>query len=158
MGLSMENFYDFTSSRRGFLKATGIVAATSSLALPQAVHAAETDETIRVGLIGCGARGTGAAINCMNADKNVKIVALGNERNKYLAAVGWTLVLVAVSVFVPHGALLQLLGLLLVYLIYYQTGVLRAIGAFILTFVIEIGLFICFFLFLRGLAVILRHA
>ena len=33
---------------------------------------------IRVGLIGCGGRGTGAAVNAMKADPNVHIVALAD--------------------------------------------------------------------------------
>ncbi len=54
------------SSRRDFLKTTGVVTATSALAgvsIP-AVHAAE-DGTIRVALVGCGGRGTGAAGNAL---------------------------------------------------------------------------------------------
>ena len=78
MALSMEYFKDVATTRRGFLKTTGALAATSSLALPQGVHAAENDETIRVGLVGCGGRGCGAAINCMRADKNVRLVALAD--------------------------------------------------------------------------------
>ena len=42
-----------------------------------AVHAAG-DSIIRVGLVGCGGRGSGAAINAMNADPNVRIVALSD--------------------------------------------------------------------------------
>ncbi len=38
-------------------------------------HAAG-DDTIKVGLIGCGGRGTGAAKNAMNADPNVKLTAI----------------------------------------------------------------------------------
>jgi myo-inositol 2-dehydrogenase / D-chiro-inositol 1-dehydrogenase len=45
-------------------------------ALPGA-HAAGTDE-IRVGLIGCGGRGTGAAMNCLNAAEGVKLVAMAD--------------------------------------------------------------------------------
>ena len=40
-------------------------------------HAAG-DETIRIGLIGCGGRGTGAAGNALNADSNLKLVAMGD--------------------------------------------------------------------------------
>jgi predicted dehydrogenase len=41
------------------------------------VHAAGSD-TLRVGLIGCGGRGTGAAQNCATAAENIRIVALGD--------------------------------------------------------------------------------
>tara|TARA_R110002049_G_scaffold309268_1_gene519624 strand:+ start:167769 stop:169157 length:1389 start_codon:yes stop_codon:yes gene_type:complete len=63
-------------SRRKFLQsatvATGVVAAGMPM-----VHAA-SDSPIRVGLIGCGGRGTGAAVNAMKADPNVQIVALAD--------------------------------------------------------------------------------
>jgi myo-inositol 2-dehydrogenase/D-chiro-inositol 1-dehydrogenase len=58
-------------TRRGFLATT---AAASALAAP-AVHAAG-DEVIRIGLLGCGGRGKGAAGDALKADKNVKLVAL----------------------------------------------------------------------------------
>ena len=57
-----------TTSRREFLKQTGSLAAASALAgvaLPH-VHAAE-DNTIRLALIGCGGRGSGAVANAMSA-------------------------------------------------------------------------------------------
>ena len=56
------------TSRRDFIKATARVAAVSALAgvaLPH-VHAA-ADETIRLALIGCGGRGSGAVANAMSA-------------------------------------------------------------------------------------------
>jgi predicted dehydrogenase len=55
-----------STSRRSFLKATGTVAAASALAgikIP-AVHAAGSDG-MRVALVGCGGRGTGAADNAL---------------------------------------------------------------------------------------------
>jgi len=55
-------------SRREFLRAGGAAAATSALAamaIPP-VYAAE-DNTIRLALIGCGGRGSGAVANAMNA-------------------------------------------------------------------------------------------
>ncbi len=63
-----------TPNRRDFLR-TAAVAGT--LALTPHVHAAGGD-LIRVGLIGCGGRGTGAAAQALKADKNVKLVALGD--------------------------------------------------------------------------------
>ena len=56
------------TSRRKFLKDTGRFAAASALAgvaLPH-VHAGE-DNTIRLALIGCGGRGSGAVANAMSA-------------------------------------------------------------------------------------------
>ena len=60
-----------TTSRRTFL--AGSAAAVSLL--PAAAFAAGND-TIRVGLVGCGGRGTGAASQALQADQNVKLVAM----------------------------------------------------------------------------------
>jgi len=67
-------------SRREFLQDTGRIAATSALAGAAAahVHAAE-DNTIRVALIGCGSRGTGAAADALSVKNGpIKLVALGD--------------------------------------------------------------------------------
>src|SRR3954471_19170155 len=63
-------------SRRVFLQASAGAAASPLLSVP-AVHAAGSD-LLRVGLIGCGGRGTGAASQALRADKAVKLVALGD--------------------------------------------------------------------------------
>ena len=62
-----------TSNRRNFLKHSAATAAV----IPVVAHAAK-NETIRVGLIGCGGRGTGAASQALQADPNVKLVAMGD--------------------------------------------------------------------------------
>jgi predicted dehydrogenase len=61
------------TDRRHFLKTAAVLGA----GLATGVHAAGPDE-VRVGLIGCGGRGTGAAANCLDAGPGVKIVALGD--------------------------------------------------------------------------------
>ena len=61
-------------NRRTFLGAT---AAAAALEIPF-VHAAAPRETLKVGLIGCGGRGTGAAQQALNADSNVQLVAMGD--------------------------------------------------------------------------------
>jgi predicted dehydrogenase len=69
------------SSRREFLKKStaSIVAGSvaANLGLASAVHAAGSD-TLRIGLIGCGGRGTGAASQALNADKNTRLVAMAD--------------------------------------------------------------------------------
>jgi predicted dehydrogenase len=69
------------ATRRDFLKtSTGVVlgsALAAPLVIPANVHAAGSD-TLRVGLIGCGGRGTGAASQALRADKNVKLTAMGD--------------------------------------------------------------------------------
>jgi predicted dehydrogenase len=65
-------------SRRQFLQASAVTtAATLAAAAAQPVHAAG-DDLLRVGLIGCGSRGRGAVEQAMRADRNVKLVALGD--------------------------------------------------------------------------------
>ncbi|MEO6809794.1 MAG: Gfo/Idh/MocA family oxidoreductase [Isosphaeraceae bacterium] len=69
-----------STSRRDFLKTTGQVAAASALAgvaIPS-VHAGE-DNTIRIALVGCGGRGTGAAVNALSTTSGpIKIVAMAD--------------------------------------------------------------------------------
>ncbi len=68
------------SSRREFLKTTSqlAVATAVSAAIVPHVHAAE-DNTIRIALIGCGGRGTGAAFNAMSVKRvPIKLVAMAD--------------------------------------------------------------------------------
>jgi len=70
-----------SSSRRQFLKQSGAVATVGALAgtvVPR-VHAAE-DNTIRIALVGCGGRGTGAAANALatNNQGPVKLHAMAD--------------------------------------------------------------------------------
>jgi predicted dehydrogenase len=64
------------TTRRDFLAASA-AGATALVGFMPAVHAAGGD-TLRVGLIGCGGRGTGAATQALRADPNVKLVAMGD--------------------------------------------------------------------------------
>ncbi|MHB1035646.1 MAG: Gfo/Idh/MocA family protein [Pirellulales bacterium] len=69
-----------SSSRRDFLKQSTVLAGglvAGSLAIGRSAHAAGSD-TLKVGLIGCGGRGTGAAKNALDADKNTKLTAMGD--------------------------------------------------------------------------------
>ncbi len=61
-------------NRRNFLKA----GAVASLVTTGNYAFAAGADKIRVGLIGCGGRGTGAAGNCATADKGIEIVAMGD--------------------------------------------------------------------------------
>jgi predicted dehydrogenase len=67
-----------STDRRQFLQtsAAATAAVTVAVGLP-AVHAS-SDDTIRVGLVGCGDRGTGAAEQCVRGGPNVKLVAMGD--------------------------------------------------------------------------------
>lgn len=67
------------NSRRDFLK-TSAVAVSATVAanlINNAAYAAGSDE-IRIGLVGCGGRGTGAVDNAFNAAAGVKLVAMGD--------------------------------------------------------------------------------
>ncbi|MHC4123149.1 MAG: Gfo/Idh/MocA family oxidoreductase [Planctomycetota bacterium] len=64
-------------SRRNFIKASATVSAAALLSGTNQIFAAGSDK-IRVGLIGCGHRGTGAAENCVKSADNVEIVAMGD--------------------------------------------------------------------------------
>jgi myo-inositol 2-dehydrogenase / D-chiro-inositol 1-dehydrogenase len=74
------------SSRRDFLKtSTGVaVGATllGTMAVPRTVHAGAS-ETMRIGLIGCGGRGTGAAENALNASPDNVLVAVADTFEDY---------------------------------------------------------------------------
>lgn len=68
------------TTRREFLKTTGRFAAASALAgvIVPTVHAAENN-TIQIALIGCGGRGTGAAINALSVKQTpLKLVAMAD--------------------------------------------------------------------------------
>jgi predicted dehydrogenase len=60
-----------STTRRRFL------AASTALAAAPHLHAGG-DDLLKVGLIGCGGRGTRAAMEALRADKNVKLVAMAD--------------------------------------------------------------------------------
>ena len=79
-------------SRRHFLKTSSLIAAgalSSNLVLAKGKAVKSKDggpvesftpngDTLKVGLIGCGGRGSGAAANALNADKNVVLTAMAD--------------------------------------------------------------------------------
>ena len=72
------------ASRRDFLKTS--TAATIGLGMMSNAHAAGSD-TIKVGLIGCGGRGSGAAENICEAagtSYNIKLHAMGDVFEDHL--------------------------------------------------------------------------
>ena len=67
-------------SRRGFLQQTGKIATSSALAtgLFSRAYAAENN-TIKVALVGCGGRGTGAAVNALSVKNGpIKLVSMAD--------------------------------------------------------------------------------
>jgi predicted dehydrogenase len=68
-------------SRREFLKTSGIAVvggALASLSIARQAHAAANDDTIKIVLIGCGGRGTGAASQALATAGSVKLVAMAD--------------------------------------------------------------------------------
>ena len=68
------------SSRREFLKASAVTgsALAVDLSLMANVHAQQNNNIIRVGLIGCGGRGSGAIEQCLRADSDARLVAVAD--------------------------------------------------------------------------------
>ena len=65
-------------SRRAFLKSSAVIAGAAPFIARRSFAQVSPGETLRVGLIGCGGRGTGAAAQALAGDLNVKLVALGD--------------------------------------------------------------------------------
>lgn len=65
-----------SASRRTFLQTSAAAAVAGGVLLNASpVHAAGTD-VLKVGLVGCGGRGSKAAVESLRADKNTKLTAL----------------------------------------------------------------------------------
>jgi myo-inositol 2-dehydrogenase/D-chiro-inositol 1-dehydrogenase len=69
------------SNRRDFLTRSGAVGATAAVAgtlvVPRSVHAG-VDDTIKVALVGCGGRGSGAAAQALSTTGPVKLWAMAD--------------------------------------------------------------------------------
>jgi len=66
------------TSRREFMKRGGALAASATFgAIAARAYAAE-DNTIKIALVGCGGRGTGAAANALSNKGPVKLVAMAD--------------------------------------------------------------------------------
>lgn len=66
------------SNRRHFLKASTAAAAASGLVFPSILKAQGNTSLLKVGLIGCGGRGSGAAQQALSADQNVELHAVAD--------------------------------------------------------------------------------
>src|SRR5262249_21055331 len=68
-------------SRRQFLRNSTAALVTGAMAVNETIarsaYVAGSD-VLRVGLVGCGGRGTGAASEALAADKHVKLTAMGD--------------------------------------------------------------------------------
>lgn len=66
-----------TESRSTISTISAAAAVAAGLSVARGAHAAGSD-LIRIALIGCGGRGTGAAINALSTKANVKLVAMAD--------------------------------------------------------------------------------
>jgi myo-inositol 2-dehydrogenase / D-chiro-inositol 1-dehydrogenase len=66
-------------NRREFIKASAAAAIAAPFILTSSARGQDSPgETLRVGLVGCGGRGSGAAAQALAADKNIAITAMGD--------------------------------------------------------------------------------
>jgi len=64
-------------TRRQFIRASAAMGV-SALAAPAGMIYAAGSDKIRLGVVGCGGRGTYDTTNCLNAAENVELVAMGD--------------------------------------------------------------------------------
>ena len=75
------NFKHESINRRSFIKSSGVAVMGGATLLNLGFATplfGKNGETLKVGLIGCGGRGTGAASQALKADPNVELVAMGD--------------------------------------------------------------------------------
>ncbi|MFT6995430.1 MAG: myo-inositol 2-dehydrogenase/D-chiro-inositol 1-dehydrogenase, partial [Maribacter sp.] len=69
-----------TPSRRGFVKSSALL--TAGMLLPgmemSAMVNVFNDKKLKIAVVGCGGRGTGAANQALKADENVELVAMAD--------------------------------------------------------------------------------
>ena len=68
------------NSRRDFVKQSSLIAGGLMAAplLSKANYFSGADDTIKIALVGCGGRGTGAATQALFTKQNVKLVAMAD--------------------------------------------------------------------------------
>ncbi|MEM7167272.1 MAG: Gfo/Idh/MocA family oxidoreductase [Planctomycetota bacterium] len=77
-----------TCSRREFLHTGSAALAAAAIATYGGSAFAQSGDKdiIKIGLVGCGGRGTGAAVNAMSVDPNVRLVAMADTFGDRLAS------------------------------------------------------------------------
>src|SRR6266853_834388 len=73
-----EMAFGSSMTRRNFLKASTALASATGLGtldISRSAHAAGSD-TLKVGMIGCGGRNSGAAVQALTADPGARLVAM----------------------------------------------------------------------------------
>ncbi|MEQ8552100.1 MAG: Gfo/Idh/MocA family oxidoreductase [Cyclobacteriaceae bacterium] len=73
----MKNFQSNTN-RREFVKIATTTASIAAMGIPFDSWATNNKDVLKIGLVGCGGRGTGAANEALKSSKRVKLVAMGD--------------------------------------------------------------------------------
>ncbi len=64
-------------SRRDFIKSSASVSIATMLASSGKLFAQGSDK-IKIGIVGCGARGTGAICDCLSSSENIELIAMAD--------------------------------------------------------------------------------
>jgi len=75
MANSEESTKSLGTTRRDFLKSSTVAASAAALGISSSAYAGGSD-ILRVGMIGCGGRNTGAAAQALTADPGARLVAM----------------------------------------------------------------------------------
>jgi len=79
MASSQNKHKAWTGNRRRFITASAGALGAAAAAAPFASGAfVAGNGRLKIGLVGCGSRGTGAAVNALRADRNVQLTALAD--------------------------------------------------------------------------------
>jgi len=70
--------FNLQQKRRDFLKASAAIAGSTMLSQIPLMGHSSVDDTIKIALVGCGGRGTGAASQALSTKFNVKLVAMAD--------------------------------------------------------------------------------
>ena len=74
----MSNNESAKIERRDFIKKTGTAAGALAIGFPAIISGQTVTNVLKVGLVGCGGRGSGAAANALNADQNAELTAVAD--------------------------------------------------------------------------------
>lgn len=66
------------ASRRAFLRQSAVAVVAAGVASSVRAGYVDGSDTLRIGLVGCGGRGTGAAVQALRADPNTRLVAMAD--------------------------------------------------------------------------------
>ncbi len=81
MNEQSKTYQPWNYTRRDFIKGSGALLGGTLIGAPLPLYARANlpeDKVLKIALIGCGARGAGAAVNALRASKNVKLVAMAD--------------------------------------------------------------------------------